>query len=97
MAHVYIFIVYIHTHIYPLLLHKWSFLKKLFHLMLFQKQVIVETCQTYTEVDRRVIQILMCPSANFSEHLFLAHLVYSLSPPTWPPPPPPPPTLPQST
>ena len=61
-------------------------LKKLFHLMLFQKQVIMETYQTYTKVDRRVTQILMYPSVNFSKRLFSANLVYSLSPPTSQPP-----------
>lgn len=54
--------------------------------MLFQKQVIMETCQTYTKVDRRVIQILMCPSVNFSQHLFLAILfiLYLHPPPSHP-------------
>ena len=54
--------------------------------MLFQKQVIMETYQTYTKVDRRVTQILMYPSVNFSKRLFSANLVYSLSPPTSQPP-----------
>lgn len=77
--------MYMHAYIYPLLAisfsisHKWLYFKKLFHLMLFQKQVITETYQTYTKVDRRVAQILMCPSVNFSEHLFSANRVYSIS------------------